>query len=106
VSLLVRRSGPLVAITSGSFSVDEAHKLLNSINYRADITWNHPEGYVSEVSKTARLLLGIAYLTGILGGAAIILGFFFGGGRALVRRLRGKPVSTLNEEEFISLKLR
>lgn len=106
VSLLVRRSGPLIAITSGSFSVDEAHKLLNSINYRADITWNHPEGYVSEASKTARLLLGIAYLTGILGGTAIILGIFFGGGRALIRRLRGKPVSTLNEEEFISLKLR
>jgi hypothetical protein len=106
VSLLVRRSGPLVAITSGGFSVDEAHKLLNGINYKADITWNHPEGYVSEASKTARLLLGIAYLTGILGGAAIFLGLFFGGGRALIRRMRGKPVSTLNEEEFISLKLR
>jgi hypothetical protein len=105
ISLLVRRSGPLVAITSGSFSVDEAHKLLNAINYKADITWNHPEGYISEASKTARLLLGIAYLTGILGGAAIFLGLFFGGGRAIVRRLRGKSVSTLNEEEFISLKL-
>ena len=106
VSLLVRRSGPLVAISSGGFSVDEAHKLLNAINYKADITWNHPEGYVSEVSKTARLLLGIAYLTGILGGTAIILGLFFGGGRAALRRLRGKPVSTLNDEDFISLKLR
>ncbi|QNI31040.1 hypothetical protein H7849_18290 [Alloacidobacterium dinghuense] len=105
-SLLVRRSGPLIAITSGSFSVDEARKLLNSINYSADITWNHPEGYVSEASKTARLLLGIAYLTGILGAAAIILGLFFGGGRAALRRLRGKPISTLNDEEFISLKLR
>jgi hypothetical protein len=58
------------------------------------------------VSKTARLLLGIAYLTGILGGTAIILGLFFGGGRAALRRLRGKPVSTLNDEDFISLKLR
>jgi hypothetical protein len=105
-SLQVRRSGPIVAITSGSFSADEAHKLLNSINYTADITWNHPEGYVSEASKTARLLLGIASLFGILGGAAVILGFFFGGGRALIRRLRGKPVSSLSEEEFISLKLR
>ena len=105
-SLLVRRSGPIVAITSGNFSVNEAHKLLNAVNYNADITWNHPEGYVSEASKTARLLLGIAYLTGILGGAAIILGLFFGGGRAMFRRLRGKPASTLNEEDFISLKLR
>ena len=106
VSLQVRRSGPLIAMTSGSFSVDEARRLLNSINYAADVTWNHPEGYVSEASKTARLLLGIAALFGILGGAAVILGFFFGGGRALVRRLRGKPMSTLNDEEFISLNLR
>jgi hypothetical protein len=106
VSLLTRRSGPIVAITSGGFSVDEAHKLLNAINYSADVTWNHPEGYVSEVSKTARLLLNIAYLTGILGGTAIILGFFFGGGRALIRRMRGKPISTLNDEDFISLKLK
>ena len=106
VSLLVRRSGPLVAVTSGSFSADEASKLLHSINYTADITWNHPEGYVSEVSKTARLLVGIAYLIGILGSTAIILGLFFGGGRAVIRRLRGKPVSTLNDEDFISLKLK
>jgi hypothetical protein len=105
-SLVVRRSGPIIAITSGGLSPEEAHKLVNAINYSANITWNHPEGYVSEASKTASLLLSIAYLTGILGGAAIILGFFFGGGRALVRRLRGKPVSTLNDEDFISLKLR
>lgn len=105
-SLLVRRSGPIVAVSSGGFSPDEARHLLNAINYSANVTWNHPEGYVSEASKTARLLLSIAYLTGILGGAAIILGFFFGGGRALIRRLRGKPVSTLNDDDFISLKLK
>lgn len=104
--LLVRRDGPLVAITSGSFSANAARKLLNSVHYTADITWNHPEGYVSEASKAARMLLGISYLTGILGGAAIILGLFFGAGHAIVRRMRGKPVSTLNDDDFISLKLR
>jgi hypothetical protein len=60
---------------------------------------------VSEVAKTAKLLLGIAYLIGILGSAAIFLGLFFGGGRALLRVMRGKSPSTLNEEQFISLKL-
>ncbi|HEX3438494.1 MAG TPA: DUF6599 family protein [Pseudacidobacterium sp.] len=88
-SLLVRRSGPIVAVTSGNFSANEARELLDAVNYSANVTWDHPEGYVSEASKTARLLLGIAALTGILGGAAIIMGFFFGGGRALVRRMRG-----------------
>jgi hypothetical protein len=105
-SLLVRRSGPLLGVTSGNLPPEEAHKLLNSINYTADITWNHPEGYVSEASKTARLLLGIAALFGILGGTAVILGFFFGGGRAALRIMRGKSASTVNDEEFISLKLR
>ncbi len=105
-ALQTRRSGPLVAITSGSFSSDDAHKLLSDVNYSADVTWNHPQGYISEVSKTAKLLESIAILFGVLGGAAVLLGIFFGGGRALYRRLRGKPVSTLADAEFISLHLR
>src|SRR5277367_4999243 len=106
VALQSRRSGPLVAITSGSFSSEDAHKLLSDVNYSADVTWNHPQGYVSEVSKTAKLLVGIITLTAILGGTALLLGIFFGGGRALYRRLRGKPVSSLADAEFISLHLR
>jgi hypothetical protein len=101
----VHRSGPLVAVTSGNFSSSEAQALLAAVKYEAEVTVNHPEGYVSEVKKTARLLLGILYLTGILGGASIVVGLFLGGGRALMRRLRGKPVSTLNDEQFITLKL-
>ncbi len=105
-ALQSRRSGPLVAVSSGSISADAARKLLSNVNYSADVTWNHPQGYVSEVSKTARLLVGILTLSAILGGAALLLGIFFGGGRALYRRLRGKPASTLADAEFISLHLR
>jgi len=104
-SLAVKRSGPLVAITSGSFSIDEARSLLDKVKYEAEVTIDHPEGYVSEVKKTARLLLGIMYLTGILGIASLLVGVFLGGGRAMVRRLRGKPISSLNDEDFITLKL-
>ena len=75
------------------------------MKYEAEVTVDHPEGYVNEVRKTARLLLGIIYLTGILGSASILVGLFLGGGRAIVRRLQGKPVSSLNDEDFISLKL-
>ncbi len=105
-ALQSRRSGPLLAMSSGSFSAEAAHKLISSVNYSADVTWNHPQGYVSEVSKTAKLLVGIVTLTAILGGAALLLGVFLGGGRALYRRLRGKPASTLADAEFISLHLR
>jgi hypothetical protein len=106
-SLLTRRSGPMIAVVSGSLQPATAHKLINQINYQADVTWNNPQGYVSEGSKFARLILGIFALTGILGGAALLLGIFLGGGRALVRVLRGKPASAFQEEtEFIRLNLR
>ncbi len=104
-ALLSRRSGPLVAVTTGSFPANEARKLVGQVNYTADVTWNNPKGYFSEASKTARLLLSIAVLTGVLCGAAVILGLFLGGGRAAYRWVRGKPVSTLQESEFISLHL-
>jgi hypothetical protein len=105
-SILTRRSGPLVAVVSGSLPEAVAHKLINQINYQADIVWNNPQGYISDGSKVARLILGIFALTGILGGAAILLGLFLGGGRALVRVLRGKPASAFQEEtEFIRLNL-
>ena len=105
-SLLTRRSGPIVAVVSGSLPAATAHKLLNQINYQADVVWNNPQGYISDGSKVARLLLGIFALTGVLGGAAILLGLFLGGGRALYRVLRGKPASAFQEEtEFIRLNL-
>jgi hypothetical protein len=105
-SVFTRRSGPIVAVVSGSLPAATAHKLLNQINYQADIVWNNPQGYISDGSKVARLILGIFALTGILGGAAILLGLFLGGGRALYRVLRGKPASAFQEEtEFIRLNL-
>ncbi len=105
-SILTRRSGPIIAMVSGSLPEAVAHKLLNQVNYQADIVWNNPNGYIGDGSKVARLILGIFALTGILGGAAILLGLFLGGGRALYRVLRGKPASAFQEEtEFISLNL-
>jgi hypothetical protein len=105
VSQAVHRSGPIVAVTGGRFSSSEAQSLLGQIKYEAEVTVDHAKSYVSEVKKTARLVLGIIYLTFILGASSMLVGLFLGGGRAVVRRLRGKPVSSLNDEEFITLKL-
>ena len=55
--------------------------------------------------KTSQLLLGIAMLVIVGCSAAVLLGFFLGGGRALYRVARGKPVSSVYEEEFIRLHL-
>mgnify|MGYP001554115116 FL=1 len=64
-----------------------------------------PQPTESEVAKTGQLLLGIATICLIGSGAAILLGLFLGGGRALYRIARGKPASSVYEAEFISLNL-
>jgi hypothetical protein len=104
-SLEVRRSGPVVAIVSGDAIPDESHKLLASVHYEADFV-SIPQPGESEVAKTGRLLLGIATLVLMGGGTAILLGFFLGGGRALYRLARGKPISSVYDTEFIHLNLK
>ncbi len=105
-SLKSRRSGPIVVLLTGTFSPSAAQNLINKVAYSAEVTWNRPDGYVGEGAKVAELLLGVFGLFAILGGTAVLLGVFFGGGRALIRRMRGKPASALDEEtEFIRLNI-
>ena len=77
---------------SGDAIPEESHKLLGTVHYEADLI-SIPQPSESEVAKTGKLLLGIATLVIIGASAAILLGFFLGGGRALYRMARGKPVS-------------
>jgi hypothetical protein len=49
--------------------------------------------------------MGIAVLCLIGAGAAILLGGFLGGGRALYRMATGKPASSMYDMEFIHLDL-
>ncbi|MGA2207604.1 MAG: DUF6599 family protein [Terracidiphilus sp.] len=104
-SLEVRHSGPLVVLVSGDAVPDESHRLLESVHYEANLT-AIPQPVESDVEKTGRLLLGIVVLTLIWAAAAILLGGFLGGGRALYRLARGKPISSVFDEEFIHLDLR
>jgi hypothetical protein len=104
LGLTAGRTGPLVAIVSGVPRA-QAVPLLRQVKFNDYVTINHPEGYVPETVKLYRLLFGITMLTVVLISAALLLGLFLGGGRALYRMLRGKPVSTVSEEEFISLHL-
>jgi len=104
-SIEVRRSGPLVAIVSGDAIPEESHKLLLLVHFETALT-SVPLPTESEVAKTGKLLLGITVLVLIGSAAAILLGFFLGGGRALYRIARGKPVSSVFDEEFIRLNLR
>lgn len=105
-SLEVRRSGPLVVLVSGDAIPEESHKLLGLVHYDADILALPAPTGESDVAKTAKLLMGIVTMVIIGASAAILLGFFLGGGRALYRMARGKPVSSVYDEEFIHLDLR
>lgn len=106
----IRRIGPLVAVVSGSgLTAADAAGLLEKVHYKAEVSIDElpPSGAPghSEIAKTAQLLLGIAMLTGVLAVAAIVVALFLGTGRVLIRRLRGKPDSSMNDDDFIRLKI-
>jgi hypothetical protein len=103
-SLEVARSGPIVALVSGDAIPDESHKLLAQVHYSPELI-QIPQPHESEISRTSRFLMGVASIVIVGCSAAILLGLFLGGGRALYRVARGKPVSSVYEAEFISLHL-
>ncbi|MDR3792776.1 MAG: hypothetical protein P4L03_05275 [Terracidiphilus sp.] len=105
-SLEARRSGPLVILVSGDAIPKDSHNLLETVHYAADFTTLPNVGGETETTKTAKLLMGIAALVIVGCSAALLLGFFLGGGRALYRIARGKPASSVFDEEFIRIDLR
>lgn len=101
--MMTKRSGPLVAVVSGAYP--QAKELLDRVRFRAVVTMDRTQSGPSEVAKLAQLLLSIAVLTGVLVVGSVVVAFFLGGGRALVRRMRGKPASSVDDEEIITLNL-
>lgn len=101
----VRREGPLVMLASGSFSGDEAQRMIENVHMQEIVATDgdmHPL-FRTEAVKTYSLLANIAILSGVMMVAAVLLGLFLGVGRAWFRVLRGKPAAV--EVEFLSLHL-
>lgn len=100
-----RREGQLVVVASGTFSPDAAQALTENTHIHqlasTDKAMVTPD--VVETRKTFSLLANVIIFSGVLCLAALMLGLFLGGGRALIRVLRGKPAAT--EAEFLSLHL-
>lgn len=102
-----RRSGPLVAVTSGSFSADAAQQLLQSVHYEVNLTAGNRTSYVPDTTKVAQIILGVAFLVGIFALIAIVAGVSLGGGRVLWKKMRGKSDTQQDEStEFIRLNLK
>ena len=82
-SVLVKRSGPLVAVVSGDAVPDDARRLIGLVHYEANVS-RLPGGGPTEVQKTAQLLMGILLLVAVLFVAAFSAAVFLGGGRRLL----------------------
>jgi hypothetical protein len=101
----LRREGPLVLLTTGAWTPAEAKTMVEGIHLRNELTWNKPMPleFHSEVQKTVSLLTSIAVFCGLGALAAVVLALFFGGGRAAIRVMQGKPAAT--EPEFLRIDL-
>jgi len=105
-TLLVRRSGPLVDIVTGAITSDEAQKLLTSVNYEAEVTWNEATS-LSKRDNIGNLIVAVFSLIGIILLISLIFGVFFGGIRILMKRIFPNRVFDRPEDvEFIELHLR
>lgn len=99
-----RRTGPIVAVVSGSTQAD-AKSLLGSVNYDADVTWNQ-NTFFNQKNNLANLLVNIVILCGVILGIMLVAGFAFGGVRILLQRLMpSRGYGKSEEVEFISLHL-
>ena len=105
-TLLVRRSGPLVDVVTGTIGSDEAQRLLTSVNYEAEVTWNEATS-LSKRDNVGNLILGVFALIGIILLISLIFGVFFGGIRVVLKRIFPNRVFDRPEDvEIIQLHLR
>ena len=105
-TVMLRREGPLVLLTTGVWTEADAHAMVENIHLRNQVTFDKkmPLEFHAEVQKTYSLLTSVAVFCGVGALAAVILGLFLGYGRAAIRVLQGKPAAS--EPEFLRIDLR
>ncbi|HET9101583.1 MAG TPA: DUF6599 family protein [Acidobacteriaceae bacterium] len=106
-AIQLRRSGPLLAISSGSYSGGAANELLQRVHYEEIVTLGHQRPHVDDPKLVAQIILDVAALVGIFALIAIVLGIFLGAGRAAWQRSRNKSgLAEDGSSEFIRLNLK
>jgi hypothetical protein len=96
---LVKRAGPLLAVTLSSPNADEAEKLLAQVRYQAEITV--PQHVPTPKDNPGNLFLNLGILVAVLAGFCIFSGVVVGGIRILMRRSGASG----DGDEMISLHL-
>lgn len=84
-SAIVKRTGPLVAVTVHPSDLDEAERVLSRVRYQAEVTL--PQKPPTPRDNPGNLLLNVALLIGILIVFCAISGLAFGAIRQLFRRV-------------------
>ena len=101
-----KRTGPLIAIVSGSVSPSDAKSLLASVNYEADVTWNQAT-HLTRSNNLGSLLVNVVLLLSVLLGISLAAGVAFGGLRILAKKFFPDRVFDRTQDvEIIRLNLR
>jgi hypothetical protein len=83
---MLKRAGPLVAVTIDPPDLDSAERLLAQVKYETNLTWTSKVP-VNEVKGFARTLLNIFILAGVIMGMCLVAGIAFGGFKVLARKM-------------------
>jgi hypothetical protein len=83
--VFVKRSGPLVAITTGIADRNAAWGLLNKVNYEVQVTMNEAAKR-NQAKSIANMILSIFALAGVIMLFCLVSGLLFAGLRVLLRR--------------------
>ncbi len=105
-TVMLRREGPLVAVTTGAWPAADAKAMVEGVHLRSEVSFDKPMPveFHTEMHKTYTLLESVAVFSALGALAALVLGTFFGFGRAAIRVMMGKPAAT--EPEFLRIDLR
>jgi hypothetical protein len=101
-----KRSGPIIALVRGNISPDDASRVLDGVNYDANVTWNENTGQgkrdnIGNVVVAALTLAAVLFLISVGAGAVFGLGRFF------LPRFRAKKAGeTPDDGKMIRLDLR
>ena len=101
----LRREGPLLALTTGAWTPSAAQAMVEGVHLHTEVSFDKPMPleFHAEIQKTYSLLESIVLFCAVSAVAMVVLALFFGGGRALIRVMQGKPAAT--EPEFLHIDL-
>ncbi len=101
-----KRSGPIIALVRGNISRSDAGKILDGVNYDANVTWNENTG-LGKRDNIGNIVVAALTLAAILFLISLGAGAVFGLGRFLLPRFRARKAGeTPDDGKMIRLDLR